>query len=85
MRRFYKDFIKGEGSPYIFHLKILKNYTLLLYLILEQIKIWYLHKVYKQDFRFRGGYDAVGQNFQAIGLLLTQKIISVSSRWTTTI
>ena len=30
-------------------------------------------------FRFRAGYDAVGQNLQAIGLLLTQKIISVSS------
>ena len=30
-------------------------------------------------FRFRAGYDAVGQNMQAIGLLLTQKIISVSS------
>ena len=30
-------------------------------------------------FRFRRGYDAVGQNLQAIGLLLTQEIISVSS------
>ena len=30
-------------------------------------------------FRFRAGYDAVGSNLQAIGLLLTQKIISVSS------
>ena len=30
-------------------------------------------------FRFRAGYDAVGQNLQAIGLLLTQKIISVIS------
>ena len=39
VRRFYKDFIQGEGSPYIV-LKILKNYILLLYLILELIKIW---------------------------------------------
>ena len=78
-----EDFIKissMEKEHHIYLLKILKNYTHLLYLTLEQIKIWYLLNPVQAKFRFRAGYDAVGaQNLQAIGLLLTQKIISVSS------
>ena len=67
-----------EKVVLIYHLKILNNYTHLLYLTLEQIKIWFLLKSVQAKFRFRAGYDAVGANLQAIGLLLTQKIISVS-------
>ena len=49
VRRFYKDFIHGEGAPYIIIIKILKNYTHLLFSILELIKIWFLLNLYKQN------------------------------------
>ena len=57
-----------EKVVLIYHLKILKYYILLLYLTLEQIKIWFSSQSVQAKFRFRAGYDAVGANLQAIGL-----------------
>ena len=78
IRRFYKDYIKAEGSPYITY----KDFK-------ELYNLWVFDLRAQQDnpsaqpisvgFKFRAGYDAVANNYQAIALVLTQKIISVSS------
>ena len=78
VRRFYKDFIKGEGSPYI-SFKVFKELYPFIIFDLRANKDMLSSQSVQARFRFRGGYDAVAQNFQAIGLLLTQKIISISS------
>ena len=77
-RRFYKDYIKGEGSPY----KTFKDFK-------ELYNLWVFDLRAQKDnpsaqpiqvnFKFRAGCDAVVANYQATALVLTQKIISVSS------
>ena len=78
IRRFYKDYIKGEGSPYM----IYKDFK-------ELYNLWVFDLRADKDnpsaqpiivkFKFRAGYDATAINYQAIALVSTQKIISVSS------
>ena len=84
VRRFYKDFIQAEGAPYISFKEFKELYPLVIFDLRHQKDVVSSQSV-QARFRFRAGYDAVGQNLQAIGLLLTQKIISVSVRWTKTI
>ena len=78
VRRFYKDFIHGEGSPYISFKDFRELYPFIIF-DLRANKDMVSSQSVQAKFRFRAGYDAVGANLQAIGLLLTQKIISVSS------
>ena len=78
IRRFYKDYIRGEGSPYI----TFKDYK-------ELYNLWVFDLRAQKDnpsaqpiqvnFKFRAGYDAVANNYQATALVLTQKVVSVSS------
>ena len=77
-----EDFTKispMEKEHHILLIKILNNYTHLLYFDLRTNKDMLSSQSVQAKFRFRAGYDAVGANLQAIGLLLAQKIISVPS------
>ena len=79
----YEDFIKilymeVKVAPYITYKDFKELYPFVIF-DLRANKDMVSSQSVQARFRFRGGYDAVGANFQAIGLLLTQKIISVSS------
>ena len=78
VRRFYKDFLHGEGSPYISIKDFKELYPFVIFDLRNQKDVVSSQSV-QARFRFRAGYNAVDQNFQGIGLLITQKIISVSS------
>ena len=74
VRRFYKDFIHGEGSPYISFKDFKELYPFVIFDLRHQKDVVSSQSV-QARFRFRAGYDAVVRNFQAIGLLLTQKLL----------
>ena len=78
VKRFFKDYIHGEGSSYISFKNFKKLYPLWVFDLRAQ-----RHNDSDQPiqvkFKFRAGYDVVGENYQATALVLTQKIISVSS------
>ena len=78
IRRFYKDYIKGEGSPNISFKDFKKLYNLWVFDLRNQ-KDNPSSQPISVDFKFRVGYDAVGADYQATALILSQKIISVSS------
>ena len=78
IRRFYKDYIKGEGSPYITFKDFKSLYNLWVF-DLRARKDNPSAQPIQGNFKFRAGYDAVANNYQATALVLTQKIISVSS------
>ena len=77
IRRFYKDYIKGEGSPYITFEDFKELYNLWVFDLRAQKDNPSAQPI-SINFKFRAGYDAVATNYQATALL-TQKIISVSS------
>ena len=78
IRRFYKDYIKGEGSPNISFKEFKELYNLWVFDLRNQ-KDNPSSQPISVDFKFRAGYDAVGADYQATALILSQKIISVSS------
>ena len=78
IRRFYKDYIKGEGSPYITFKDFKEIYNLWVFDLRAQKETPSPQPI-QVNFKFRTGYDAVANNYQATALVLTQKIISVSS------
>ena len=78
IRRFYKDYIKGEGSPYITFKDFKELYNLWVFDLRAQKDNPSAQPI-SINFKFRAGYDAVANNYQATALVLTQKIISVSS------
>ena len=78
IRRFYKDYIKGEGSPNISFKDFKELYNLWVFDLRNQ-KDNPSSQPISVDFKFRVGYDAVTANYQATALILSQKIISVSS------
>ena len=64
VRRFYKDFIKGEGSPYISFKDFKELYPFIIF-DLRANKDMVSSQSVQARFRFRAGYDAVGQaNFK---------------------
>ena len=78
IRRFYKDYIKGEGSPYISFKDFKELYNLWVFDLRDQ-KDNPSSQPISVEFKFRVGYDVVTANYQATALILSQKIISVSS------
>ena len=78
IHRFYKDYIKGEGSPYITYKDFKELYNLWVFDLRAQKDNPSAQPI-SVRFKFRAGYDAVANNYQATALVLTQKIISVSS------
>ena len=72
MRRYYKDYVKTEGSPFIKFRDFKELYNL-----------WVLDSRAQKEnpsaqpisihFKFRAGYDAVADKNQATALVLTQK------------
>ena len=80
VRRFYEHFIQGEGKPYISFKDYKELYPFIIF-ALRQLKKMLLasQSSSKQDFVSEQEMMVLEQNLQAIGLLLTQKIISVSS------
>ena len=78
IRRFYKDYIKGEGSPYISFKDFKELYNIWVFDLRDQ-KYNPSSQPFSIEFKFMVGYDAVTNNYQATALVLSQKIISVSS------
>ena len=78
VRRFYKDYIKGEGSPYITFKEFKEIYNLWVFDLRAQKQNPSAQPI-KVNFTFRAGFNATAGNYQAIALVLTQKIVSVSS------
>ena len=78
IRRFYKDYIKGEGSPYISFKDFKELYNLWVFDLRNQ-KDSPSSQPISVEFKFRVGFDAVAADYQATALILAQKIISVSS------
>ena len=78
IRKFYKDYIGGEGSPYITFKDFKELYPLWIFDLRSQ-KDNPASQPIQVKFKFRAGYDAVGENYQATALVLTQNIISASS------
>ena len=76
IKRFYKDYIKGEGGPYITFKDFKELYNLWVFDLRNQ-KDNPSSQPISVDFKFRVGYDAVTANYQATALILSQKIISV--------
>ena len=78
VRRFYKDYIKGEGPPYITFKDFKELYNLCVFDLRAQKDNPSAQPI-RLKFIFRTGIDVVANNYQAIALVLTQKIISVPS------
>ena len=78
IRRFYKDYIKGEGAPYLSFNDFKELYTLYVFDIRAQKDNPSAQPI-RVNFKFRAGYDAVANNYQAVASTLTQKLIIVSS------
>ena len=78
VRRFYKDYIKGEGSPYI-SFKIFKELYNHYVFDLRAQKENPSAQPIRVNFKFRAGYDVVANNYQAVALVSSQTMISVSS------
>ena len=78
IRRFYKDYIKGEGSPYISFKDSKGLYNLWVFDLRNQ-KNSPSSQPISVEFKFRVGFDAVAADYQATALILSQKITSVSS------
>ena len=78
IRRFYKDYIKGEGSPYITFKDFKELYNLWVFDLRAQKDNPSAQPI-SIHFKLRAGYDAVPTNYQATALVLTQKVVSVSS------
>ena len=78
IRQFYKDYIKGEGSPYITFKEFKELYNLYVFDLRAQKHIPAAQLI-GVNFKYRAAYDAVANNYQAVALVLTQKMISVSS------
>ena len=76
--RFYKDYIKGEGAPYITFKDFKMLYNLWVFDLRAQKDNPSAQPI-RVNFKFRTGVDVVANNYQAVALVLTQKIISVSS------
>ena len=75
---FIKIISKGEGSPYITFKDFKELYNLWVFDLRAQKDNPSAQPI-QVEFNFRAGYDAVATNYQATALVLTQKIISVSS------
>ena len=78
IRRFYKDYIKGEGAPYITFKDFKELYNLWVFDLRAQKENPSAQPI-RVNFKFRAGFDHTANNYQAVALVLTQKIISVSS------
>ena len=78
VRIFYKDYIKGEGAPYISFRDFKELYNLHVFVLRTQKDNASAQPI-RVDFKLRAGYYAVATNYQATALVLTQKVISVSS------
>ena len=78
IRKFYKDYIGGEGSPYITFKDFKELYPLWVFDLRAQKDNPSAQPI-QVKFKFRAGYDATTANYQATALVLTQKLISVSS------
>ena len=78
IRRFYKDYIQGEGSPYITFKDFKEIYPLWVFGLRAQKENFQSQPI-QVKFKFRTGYDAVVDNYKATALVLTQKRVSVSS------
>ena len=78
VRRFYKDYIKGEGAPYISFKDFKELYNLYVFDLRAQKDNPSAQPI-RVNFKFRTAYDAVANNYQAVALVLTHKIISLSS------
>ena len=78
VRRFYKDYIKGEGAPSISFKDFKEIYNLYVFDLRAQKDNPSAQPI-RLNFKFRTGVDVVANNYQAIALVFTQKIISVSS------
>ena len=74
VRRFYKDYIQGEGSVLILHFKDFKEiYPLWVFDLRAQKDAILQSQPIQVKFKFRAGYDAVANNYQATALVLTTK------------
>ena len=73
VRRFYRDYIKGEGSPYISFkdFKELHNHYVF---DLRAQKDNPSAQPIRVNFKFRAGYDVVANNYQAVALVSSQNI-----------
>ena len=78
VRRFYKGYIQGEGAPYITFKDFKELYNLWVFDLRAQKDNPSAQPI-QVNFKFRAGYDAVGNSYQATALVLTQKVSSVSS------
>ena len=78
IRRFYKDYIKGERAPYISFKDFKVLYNLYVFDLRAQKDNLSAQPV-RPAFKFCAGFNVIANNCQAVALVLTQKVISVSS------
>ena len=81
IRRFYKDYIKdikGEGPPYITFKDFKELYNLWVFDLRAQKDNPSAQPI-RVNFKFSAAFNHAANNYQAVALVLTQKMISVSS------
>ena len=76
--RFYKEYIRSEGRPSISFKDFKELYNLWVFDLRAQKDNPSAQPI-SVKFKFRVDFDAKANNYQALALVLTQKIISVSS------
>ena len=76
--KFYKHALCREGSPKITFNEFRDNYSLYVVDITAQ-QDHIAAQTIQLDFKFRAGEDIVGQNYLAIALILTKRVIQISS------
>ena len=76
--RFYKDYIKGEGSPYT-TFKDFKELYILWVFDLRAQKDNPSAQPIMVNFKFSAAFNHAANNYKAVALVLTQNMISVSS------
>ena len=78
VRRFYKDYINGEGAPYITFEDFKELYNLYVFDLRAQRGNPPAQPI-RLNFKFKTGVDVSANDYQATALVLTQKVFSVSS------